>query len=87
MVSLVEMMEVLSKVDSEVEELWPTPVAPELKPVVKLLADEIGDNLILAEGALAWVRLKKQEILLATLNTIYTPEQLEALRKKMEETQ
>jgi len=68
-------------------DLWPSQGHPEFPAAVLKLADEIGDDEILAEAALKWVKQKKRDMILAKIGTLYTPEELEALKKRLSEPQ
>lgn len=70
-------------------DLWGSqqPAAPKSpSPVLVRIAEEVGDDQLLGEAALAWIKLKKQETLLAKLSVYYTQEQLAAMRAAAEAT-
>lgn len=69
----------------EAAELWPDQ-SKQVLPVVQSLSAEIGTDQLLGEAALAWVRMKKQELMAAALGVYYTPAQLEAMRAKAAES-
>ena len=82
---LKELAAELNQAQAEVAaELWPPQQSKELIPVVRSLVAELANDQILAEATLSWVRQKKQEIILATLERLYTPEQLAEMRARAE---
>jgi hypothetical protein len=66
--------------------LWPTQRAS-IPPVILRLVDEIGDDVVLAEAVLSWVREKKTEIVGAKLNVLYSPGQIEAMVARLDQTE
>lgn len=80
---LAELSATLDKAQAETAaELWPTQAVPQIPPAALKVIAELGDDTLLAEAALVWIRQKKQEAIGALLGTYYTAEQLEAMRQK-----
>lgn len=82
MTSLRELAAEIDQADqAEAANLWSQATIP---PVVMRLVGEIGDDAVLAEAALRWVRDKKREVTAAMLHVLYTPEQLEAMSQQLQ---
>lgn len=68
----------LAEADREEQAIYEPQAPPILAASVKVV-QEIGEDPILAEAVLSWVRQKKRETVMAQLQTLYTPEQLQAM--------
>jgi hypothetical protein len=83
---LTELAGELDKAQQSVpEELWPQAQPPQFPQVVLRIAEEIGDDVLLGEAALNWIKRKKREAMLAAMGVYYTPEELEAMRQRAAE--
>lgn len=51
-------------------------------PIMETIANELGDDQVLAETVLRFVRQKKDQILWAKLQMLLTPEEFNALREQ-----
>ncbi len=86
MPSLKEIVKELSEDATEDQEWMPSlgSASRGMPPVVTKIVQEIGDDVILAEATLRWVRVKKQQLTQSQLATLYGAEYLETLKRKLE---
>lgn len=91
-IPLSELLQEISA-DNESAQSWMPEMASQGGPValtendpprVHQIVQVLRDNPILIEPTLSWLNSKQGEISAATLQILYTPEQLEALKKRLE---
>ena len=74
------------EVDAEEQRMFGTPRADDLSRSVKYqeLTRILQDNPILVEPALRWLKATQAKLAAATLSVLYTPEELEELKQRLE---
>jgi hypothetical protein len=82
---LEQLKEMSAEVQAEEERLFGSPQQNDLSRSAKYqeLTRILHDNPILVEPALRWLKATQAKLAAATLNVLYTPEELEELQQRI----